>query len=273
VVALKNKLKADVIVLLTVLADYVTLTCKGDRVKLLSSGFPISGASSTQLEQTIGVLDVKLGAPGKATTKVKRLRAARAYMHQYTTELTNAQINDLAIENGYEYRVLKSIIEVESGQHGFDPVTGKIIIQFEPTWFMRLCKDWAIETRHRIWKNNKVGRQKTEWKAFNDAFAINADATMKSTSIGMMQIMGFHYAETGFKTVGDMWDFAKESEYNQVLLTIKWIKTVAPLDLAIKKQDWEKIAYYYNGEYYRAYRYDSKLLAAYNRTDAFINTV
>lgn len=47
--------------------------------------------------------------------------------------LTNAQINDLAVKNGYEYRVLKSIIQVESGQHGFHPVTGKIIIQFEPT--------------------------------------------------------------------------------------------------------------------------------------------
>jgi len=40
--------------------------------------------------------------------------------------LTNAQINDLAVKNGYEYRVLKSIIQVESGQHGFHPVTGKI---------------------------------------------------------------------------------------------------------------------------------------------------
>jgi hypothetical protein len=167
---------------------------------------------------------------------------------------------------------LTSIIQVESGQHGFDPVTGKIIIQFEPAWFMREYKDWRAETRHTTWKKNKVRNQHSEWKAFNDAFSLNADAAMKSTSIGMMQLMGFHYAETGFKTVGEMWDFAKESEHNQVLLAIKWIKTVAPLDLAIKNKDWQKIAYYYNGENYRAYRYDTRLLSAYKLTKDYLQT-
>jgi len=90
-VALKNKLKVEVIALLTVLADYVTVTCKGDRLKLLSSGFPISGANSTQIDQEIGQLEVFLGPPGEATTTVKRLRAARAYMHQYTTEPPTSQ--------------------------------------------------------------------------------------------------------------------------------------------------------------------------------------
>jgi hypothetical protein len=85
-VALKNKLKADVIALLVVVADYVTLTCKGDRLNLLSSGFPISGAASTQIDQVIGALEVELGAPGQASTSVERLRRARAYLHQYTKE-------------------------------------------------------------------------------------------------------------------------------------------------------------------------------------------
>lgn len=86
-VALKNKLKAEVIALLTVLANYVTVTCKGDRLNLLSSGFPISGASSTQIDQVISPLEVAIGAPGEASTSLlKRLRGARIYMHQYTAE-------------------------------------------------------------------------------------------------------------------------------------------------------------------------------------------
>jgi hypothetical protein len=89
-VALKNKLKAQVIALLVEVAEYVTLTCKGDRLKLLSSGFPISGATSTQVDQVIGALEVILGASGEASTSVKRLRAARAYLHQYTTESPTA---------------------------------------------------------------------------------------------------------------------------------------------------------------------------------------
>jgi hypothetical protein len=186
--------------------------------------------------------------------------------------LTNAQINELAVNSGYEYRVLRSIIQVESGQHGFHPVTGKIIIQFEPSWFKCFCNDWVAETKHIIWQSNKVGNQAAEWKAFNSAFAVNAEAAMKSSSIGMMQLIGFHYAESGFKKEGEMWDFAKESEYNQVLLAIKWIKTVRPLDLAIKNKDWQKIAYYYNGANYRAFCYDTRLLVAYRLTEDYIKT-
>ena len=36
-------------------------------------------------------MDVELGPPGETTTKVKRLRRARAYMHQYTTESPTAE--------------------------------------------------------------------------------------------------------------------------------------------------------------------------------------
>ena len=187
--------------------------------------------------------------------------------------LTNAQINELAIDSGYDYRVLKSIIQVESGQHGFHPVTGKIIIQFEPVWFKRLYKNWPQGSRHTTWQSNKVEIQAAEWAAFNSAFAVNADAAMKSTSIGMMQVMGFHYATLRFNTVGHMWDFAKESEYNQVLLALKWIKTVRPLHKAIKDKDWQKIAYYYNGANYRAFRYDIRLLEAYRQTEDYIQTM
>lgn len=177
--------------------------------------------------------------------------------------LTNAQINDLAVSSGYKYRVLKAIIQVESGQHGFDQGTGKIIIQFEPAWFRRQYKNWVTVTTHTKWQSNKVGNQAAEWKAFNSAFAISKEAAMKSTSLGMMQLMGFHYADIGFKTVGEMWDYAKVSEYNQVSLAIRWIKTVKPLDQAIKNMDWQKIAYYYNGTNFQAFRYDSRLLSAY----------
>lgn len=85
-VELKNKMKAELVALLTVVADYVTAKCKGNRLMLLGSGFPISGASFTQVEQFIEQMDVALGAPGEATTRIRVLRGARVYMHQYTTE-------------------------------------------------------------------------------------------------------------------------------------------------------------------------------------------
>lgn len=89
-VALKNSKKAELIALLTELAAYVTLTSKEDRLKLLSSGFFISGGSGNEPDPVITQLEVELGAPGEATVSVKRVRAARAYMHQFTTELPTA---------------------------------------------------------------------------------------------------------------------------------------------------------------------------------------
>lgn len=178
-------------------------------------------------------------------------------------QLTNAQIYEIAIKNGYEYKALKAIIQVESGQHGFSEKTGKIIIQFEPSWFKREYSHWQQDTKHTLWQSNKVGDQTQEWAAFNDAFAENADAAMKSTSIGMMQVMGFHYAEIGFKTVGEMWDDAKISEANQVAQAVKWIKTVPALDKALKAKDWDKVAYYYNGAEYEKFHYADRLASAY----------
>jgi hypothetical protein len=86
VINLKNERKARLIILLAILARYVTEKCKGDRGMLLSSGFLISGEKSNQEELVIQQMEVLLGPPGEATTQVKRLRGTRAYMHQFTTE-------------------------------------------------------------------------------------------------------------------------------------------------------------------------------------------
>jgi hypothetical protein len=91
VVTLKNNLKADLVALLTELAEYVTFICKEDRLKLLSSGFLISGEGTQEPAPVIQQLEVQLGPPGEATMRVKRLRGARAYMYQYTTEPPTSQ--------------------------------------------------------------------------------------------------------------------------------------------------------------------------------------
>lgn len=86
VVALKKGKKLELAASLTEVAEYVTNTCNGDRGMLLSSGFPISGDQYNRTEPVIEELTVELGPPGIATTRVKRVRDARAYLHQYTDE-------------------------------------------------------------------------------------------------------------------------------------------------------------------------------------------
>ena len=156
-------------------------------------------------------------------------------------------IKKYASKFGIEWEVGAAFVEVESGGVGFDKTTGKIIIQFEPAWFRKKAP-YAPSGK---WSINKVERQSQEWIAFNDAFAKNPDAAMESTSIGLGQIMGFHYKRLGFKSVGAMWDDAKISEEKQILQMFMFILTDKKLLNALKAKDWHLVASIYNGAGYK----------------------
>jgi hypothetical protein len=158
-------------------------------------------------------------------------------------KLTKEQVTEIAESINVDYASLMAFIEVESGGLGFAKDTNKIIIQFEPSWFKR--KAPYLPTGK--WSVNKVERQSQEWIAFNDAFKLNPNAAMESTSIGVGQIMGFHYKRLGFKSVGEMWDNAKVSEFNQVKQMAKFIASDTKLLKALKSKNWHLVATYYNG--------------------------
>lgn len=154
----------------------------------------------------------------------------------------------VACQFKFEPAALAAFIEVESGGKGFDEKTGKIIVQFEPVWFKRL----APYTPSGAWSVNKVDVQSKEWIAFNDAFSKNANKAMESTSIGLGQIMGFHYKRLGYATVGAMWDDAKKGLERQVWQIAKFIETDKALQMALRIGDWHKVATIYNGSGYMA---------------------
>jgi hypothetical protein len=186
-------------------------------------------------------------------------------------KLTPNQIIYLAKTNGYEPSALRSVILTESSGNGFSDKTGRIIIQFEPSWFKRKFLDWANHQANHTWQNNGVGDQTQEWYAFNDAYSINANAAMESTSIGMMQVMGFHWKDLGFSNVGAMWDYAKISEANQVDLGIRFIKSIPKLNQSLKNKDWKTLAYYYNGAEYKKFNYDTRLKSNDNLSIRYFN--
>lgn len=147
---------------------------------------------------------------------------------------------------GIEWQVLAAFIEVETGGSGFN-TDGKIMIQFEPSWF----KKQAPYAPSGLWSLNGVDVQRKEWEAFNCAFGKDKNAAMMSTSIGLGQIMGFHYKRLGYVSVGAMWDDAKSGIDRQVYQIVKFIQTDNKLLNAINSLDWHIIATIYNGAYYR----------------------
>lgn len=160
-------------------------------------------------------------------------------MYDNRKQLTTAQKLNLAKDFGIHPAMLFAFLAVESAGHGFDKETGKILIQFEPNWFNHYSGTWI---------NNGVRPQPEEWLAFNKAFKINQEAALLSTSIGIMQIMGFNYKLCSFTDVGSMWDSFKQSEYNQVVAGLLFCRAKPPLWAAIKAHDFKSIAYYYNGK-------------------------
>jgi hypothetical protein len=83
----KNDKKAVLIGMLDYLNDYVTTTSNGDKTMLLSSGFDIAGIRGiSQTLAPIEQLDVEIGPPGQAITRVKKVAGAKAYIHQCTPD-------------------------------------------------------------------------------------------------------------------------------------------------------------------------------------------
>lgn len=146
---------------------------------------------------------------------------------------------------GVEESALKAFIKVESGGKGFN-TDGKLIIQFEPVWFRRK----APYAPSGQWSVNKVDVQSKEWIAFNNAFELDPNAAMESTSIGLGQVMGFHYKRLGYKSVGAMWDDAKRGESRQIFQMAEFIRTDNRLISALKNKNWHLVATYYNGAGY-----------------------
>lgn len=174
-------------------------------------------------------------------------------------KITDQDYQQISNEFGIPVASIKAVCSVEGSGKGYDELTQKILIQFEPSWFKRK----APFTPSGKWSVNGVERQSNEWSAFNDAFQKNANGAMESTSIGMMQVMGFHWKLLGFHSVGEMWDYAKESEANQVRLGMRFIKSNSKMFGALVNKDWKVFAYYYNGEQYRKFNYDVRLNNAY----------
>jgi len=137
-VSIKNDKKEIVLTLLTELAEYVNLTSNGDRTAILSSGFDVTIERNSRPEPSIGILEVDLGEPGEATTRIKDIANAIAYVHQYATESPGPNtvwVSEASSHRTYRFTGLTSdkrywfrVVAIgHSGQNAYSPVVSKAI--------------------------------------------------------------------------------------------------------------------------------------------------
>jgi len=187
-------------------------------------------------------------------------------------------ISAIAKSIGLDYAIFMAFIMTESSGQGFDPATGKIIIRFEASWFLRKLDLFHIPyqatpiytdgtktkiasyiiTAAEITFTTSTKDQAANWASFNNAWKISHTCAMLSTSWGAMQVMGFNYAACGFKTVDDMVT-AMHTEVGQITAAASFIQHTPSLLNALKARNYQRSAYFYNGENYRENNYDVTL--------------
>jgi hypothetical protein len=139
-VSIKNDKKAIVLNLLQIVADFVTVTSKGDRTLILNSGFDVPSETNSTRNQppSIEKLEVELGQAGEATTRIKNAKNAKAYVYQYTTELPGLNTvwtSEFTSQGSHTFQGLSSVKQYWfrvvaigfNGQKGYSPIVSRVI--------------------------------------------------------------------------------------------------------------------------------------------------
>ena len=204
-------------------------------------------------------------------------------------KLTDAQIREIASENGLEYGVIKAIYKAESRGAGF-LANEQPKILFERHIFHRelqklgyitlanemskidplLCHPRPTQrggygsesVQHQRLQNAQKLLLKARPDADENLKAQVRDCALKACSWGLGQIMGFNHKLAGFATLQDFINAMYESEKAQLQAMISFLKS-AGLEEAMKRKDWHAIARTYNGAGYRKFDYHNKLARAY----------
>lgn len=189
------------------------------------------------------------------------------------TARTTEEITKVAVEFGMEPAALLAVAEVESGGAVFAAIDGRQepLIRFEGHYFdRRLAGEARAIARTAGLASPNAGAvanpalQAARWRMLERAAAIDRKAAHESTSWGLGQVMGAHWAWLGFADVGALVAEARSGAGGQARLMARFIDK-SGLAEALRRRDWDGFARGYNGPGFRKNAYHTKLAAAYRR--------
>ena len=189
------------------------------------------------------------------------------------TEKTASEITKVASEFGIEPAAMLAVAEVESGGAVLAAIDGRQepLIRFEGHYFdRRLSGDALAIARAAGLASPKTGAianpasQAARWWLLERAAVIDRKAAYESTSWGLGQVMGAHWAWLGFADVDALVGEAREGAAGQARLMACFIEK-SGLTEALRSRDWEAFARGYNGPGFRKHAYHARLAAAYRR--------
>lgn len=172
---------------------------------------------------------------------------------------------------GLEPAHLLAVADVEAALVAFAIVNGRNepLIRFEGHYFdRRLSGDSRDVARTAGLASPSVGAirnpasQPARWRMLDRAAAIDRKAAYESTSWGLGQVMGAHWAWLGYASVDALVAEARSGAAGQFALMARYIDRAGLTD-ALRRGDWKAFARGYNGPAYAKNAYDRKLQAAF----------
>lgn len=184
-----------------------------------------------------------------------------------TRRLSDQDFRSVAQSIGCSVAAVRAVVDVEAAGSGFLS-DGRPKILFEAHWFSDFTYrrfDYSNDDiSSPVWNRNLYVGGAGEWDRLYRAVRLGREAAFKSTSWGLGQIMGFNYQAAGYANVEAFVLDMHDSEGKQLAAMFNFIKSNR-LDRFLINQDWAGFALRYNGESYRANRYDEKLAQAFDR--------
>lgn len=219
----------------------------------------VNNATGVKVEQT----PERVPAPIQAAVDKQKLVTQATCDGNVT--LTEADFQNAATQLGgaVAMNIIKAFAIVESGgRSGFGPAKMPVIA-YEGHIFRKHTQrkyDAAYpllsypykEKAGPQWRANNKDQAKA-WQTLVAAFNLNPEAALLSASYGMFQIMGFNFANCGYKSVYEFVAAMKLNAGQQLMAFVGFCRKNPTLLNAMKKKDYVGMASIYNGSDYGDY--------------------
>lgn len=149
---------------------------------------------------------------------------------------------------------ITAIWEVEAAGNPFRK-DGTLERRFEPHHMKPAQGDWRTSLKMTTAKREA---------SFERNFNLEPEETLRATSWGAPQIMGFNHARCGFNTAWGMVEAFAQSEVSQLNAFASFILSDRKLWAAVRGHDWRTFAAIYNGKS-NVDAYSAKIESAYRK--------
>jgi hypothetical protein len=186
--------------------------------------------------------------------------------------LTKQDVVEAAKTLGVEPAALAAVAAVESSGYGFLP-DGRPKMLFEGHVFWRRLRLRGIDPEpvaaqhpdicYPAWTGRWYLGGAPEYRRYERAKAIHAEAAIESASWGMFQLLGMNYRAAGFSGPQEFLAAHKRSEREHLDAICRWM-TSNGLAKVLRAKDWQAFARGYNGPG-QVDVYSDRLKRAYER--------